>query len=65
MPKRGEQQGRFEMKNWKNGTIARGVQEFVGVPTGGESARFRFAIANNTGDDQLGIVERGPIGVDQ
>ena len=49
----------------KNRAIARGVQKFVGVPTCGQRASFRFAVADDAGDDQIRIVEGGAIGMDQ
>jgi len=33
------------------------------MPGGGRAVRFRFAIADNASDQQIGIVERGAIGV--
>src|SRR5258708_5348743 len=54
-----------EMEDWEHSPVARGVQEFVGVPTGGQCTRFRLAIADHTRNDQIGIVERGSIGVHQ
>ena len=54
-----------EMKDRKHRAVARGIEEFVGVPTGGERAGFRFAVADDAADDQVGIVEGGAIGVSQ
>ena len=54
-----------EMKDRKNRAIARGIQELVGVPTGGQRTGFRLAVADDAGDDQIRIVEGGAIGVDQ
>src|SRR5580693_20992 len=51
------------MKDRQNGAIARGIEEFVGMPTRGERAGFGFAIADDTGDDQIRIVERRAISV--
>jgi hypothetical protein len=33
------------------------IEELIGVPGGGERPGFRLAIANHTGDDEIGIVE--------
>ena len=33
------------------------IEKFVRVPTGGERAGLRFAIADDTGNEQLGIVK--------
>jgi len=49
----------------KNRAIARGVQKFVGVPTGGQRTSFRLAVADDAGDNQIRIVESGAIGVGQ
>jgi hypothetical protein len=54
-----------QMKDRKHRAIARRVQKFVGVPTGGERAGFRFAVAYDATDDQIRIVERRAIGVRQ
>ena len=54
-----------QMKDGKHRAVAGWIEEFVGMPTGGESAGFRFAVANNATDDQIGIVESGAIGVCQ
>ena len=54
-----------QMKDRKHRTITGRIEEFVGVPTGGERASFRFAIANNATDDQVRIVEGGAIGMSQ
>ena len=53
------------MKDRQNRAIARGIEKFIGVPTGGQRARFRLAVADDAGDDQIGIVESRAIGVDQ
>jgi hypothetical protein len=37
----------------KNRAIARGVQKFVGVPTGGQRTSFRIAVADDAGDREL------------
>ena len=54
-----------EMKDRKNRTIARGIEKLVGVPTRGQRARFRLAVADDAGHDQIRIVERRAIGMDQ
>ena len=54
-----------EMKDRQHRAVARRVQEFVGVPAGGQCAGFRLAVADDAGDDQIGIVEGGAIGVEQ
>ena len=41
------------------------VEEFVGVPAGRQRAGLRLAVADDAGDDQVGIVEGRAVGVDQ
>ncbi len=41
------------------------IQEFVGVPTGGQWTGFRFAVADYAARDQIRIVEHGSVGVHQ
>src|SRR5580704_6521722 len=47
----------IEMKDRKNCTIARRIEELVGVPARGERAGFRLAVADDAGDNQIRIVE--------
>ena len=54
-----------EMKDRQNRAIARRIEELVGVPAGGQRAGFRLAVADDAGDDQVGIVEGGAVGMDQ
>ena len=54
-----------EMQDRKHRAIARRVEKLVGMPAGGQRAGFRFAVADDAGDDQIGIVERRAIGVEQ
>ena len=54
-----------EMKDRKNRAVACWIQKLIGVPTRGKCARFRLAVADDAGDDQIRIVESGAIGVDQ
>jgi hypothetical protein len=49
----------FEMKDRKNRSIVRGVEKLVGVPARGQRARLRLAIADDAGDDEIGVVEQG------
>ena len=46
-----------EVKDGKDGAVANGVEEFVGVPGGGERTGLGFAVADAAGDDEVGIVE--------
>src|ERR1700730_9359907 len=53
------------MKDRKHRAVAGRVEEFVGVPTGSESAGFRFAVANDAPEYQIRIIEGGAIGMCQ
>jgi len=46
-----------EMKDGENGAVVNGVEKFVGVPGGGERASLGFTIADNYGDDEVGVIE--------
>ncbi len=50
----------IEVEDRQHGAVRDGVQKFVGLPRGRERACLRFAVAHHAGDDQTGIVERGP-----
>ena len=52
-----------EMEDGEHRAIGGGIEEFVGVPAGGERAGLRFAVADDAGDDEIGIVECRAIGV--
>ena len=41
------------------------IEELVAVPAGCEGSGLRLAVADDTGDDQVRVVERRPIGVAQ
>ncbi len=53
-----------EMEDRENGAVARGVEEFVGVPGGGAGAGLGFAIADDAAGEEVGVVEDRAIGVD-
>ena len=55
----------IEMKDRKNRAIARRIEKLVGVPTRGERARFRLAVADDAGHDQIRIVECRAICMDE
>ena len=46
-----------EVQDGQDRAVGGGVEEFVGVPGGGEGAGLGFAIADDAGDDQIGIIE--------
>src|SRR5579872_7540033 len=54
-----------QMEDRDHGAIARGVEKLVGMPARRERASLRFAVANHAECEQIGIVERGAIGVQQ
>ncbi len=51
------------MQNRQHRTIMHRIQKLVGVPGRREWPRFRFAVAHDTGDDQIRVVEGGAVGV--
>ena len=53
----------IEVQDRKHSSVGDRVEEFVGLPCGRQGARFRFAVADDAGDDQIGIVERSPEGM--
>ena len=54
-----------EMKDRKNRTIARGIEKLVGVPARSKCARFRLAVADDAGHDQIRIVEGRAVCMDE
>ena len=54
-----------EMEDRQDRAVFRGIQKFVGVPAGGARSGFGFAVADDAGDDQIGIVVRRAVGVEQ
>ena len=54
-----------QVEDRQHRAVARRVQEFVGVPARGQRASLGFAVADDTGDNQVRIVERGSISVGQ
>ena len=52
-----------EVEDGEDGAIGDGIEELVGVPGGGEGSGFGFTIADDAGDDQVGIVEDGAEGM--
>jgi hypothetical protein len=49
--------GVVQVQDRQHRPIALGIQEFVGVPAGGERARLGLAIADDARDDEIGVVE--------
>ena len=52
-----------KVQDRQHGTVVDRIEKPIGLPGGGQRTRFRFAVANNAGNDQIGIVKRGPKGV--
>ena len=48
----------IEVQDRQHGSVGNWVEQLVGLPGGRQGARFRFAVADDAGDDQIGIVER-------
>ena len=47
-----------EMQDRQHRAVGRRIEELVGMPRGGQRPGLRLAIADDAGDDQVGIVER-------
>src|SRR5664279_5131900 len=52
-----------EVQNRQHGSVSNWVEKLVGLPCSSQRTRFRFSVANDAGDDEFGIVERGPEGM--
>src|SRR5674476_396179 len=52
-----------EVQNRQHGSVSNWVEKLVGLPCSSQRTRFRFTVADNAGDDQTGIVERGSEGM--
>ena len=48
-----------EVQDRQHGAVGGGVEKLVGMPRRGERPRFRLAIADHAGDDEIRIVEDG------
>ena len=54
-----------EMQDRQHRAVGRRVEELVRVPARRQRAGLRLAVADDAGDDQIGIVERRAVGVRQ
>ena len=54
-----------EVEDRQDGAVTSGIEELVGVPAGSQRAGLGFAVADDAGDEQPGVVERRPVGVRQ
>src|SRR5215468_10125006 len=52
-----------EVKDGQNRPVPRWVEEFVGMPARRQRSGFRFAVADDAGNDQIAVVERRSVGV--
>ncbi len=50
-----------EVQDRQHRPIGHGVQELVGMPRGGERSGLRLTVADDAGDEQIGVVESGAI----
>ena len=51
------------MENGQHRTVKNGIEEFVGVPGGGQRAGLGLTVAHHTGGDQVGVVHYRAEGV--
>src|ERR1700690_1536043 len=49
-----------EIKDWKHRAVSGRIEKFVGMPRRGQRSGFRLAIADDTGDEKIGIIEHCP-----
>ena len=54
-----------QVQDRQHGAVACRVQELVRVPAGCQRSRLGLAIADDAGDQQIGVVEGGAVGVRQ
>src|SRR6185437_2022497 len=54
-----------EMQDGEHGAVGGRIEKLVRVPARGESAGLRFAIADDAGDDEAGIVEGRAVCMDK
>ncbi len=53
----------IEVQDRQHGAVGDRIEKLVGLPGGRQRAGLRLAVADDTGDDQPRVVERGPEGV--
>ena len=49
-----------EVQDGQHGAVGDGIEKFIGLPRCRQRPGFRLAIADNAGDDEVGIVEHCP-----
>ena len=52
-----------QVEDREHAAVSGRIEELVAVPAGGERSGLRLAVADDAGDDQVRVVERGPVGV--
>jgi hypothetical protein len=52
-----------QVQDRQHGAVANRIEQFVGLPSGCQRAGFRLSIADDAGNDQIGIVECGSEGM--
>src|SRR5271157_2235626 len=50
----------IEVQDRQHCSVSNWVKKLVGLPCGRQRTCFRFTVADDAGDDKIGIVERGP-----
>ena len=50
----------IEMQDGQYRAVGDRIEKFIGLPGGRQGPRLRLAIADDTGDDQIGIVQYRP-----
>ncbi|MGX1246957.1 hypothetical protein RKD46_008061 [Streptomyces pseudovenezuelae] len=54
-----------EVQDRQDRSVVHGVEELVGVPGRGQRAGLRLAVPDHAGDEEVRVVEGGPVGVRQ
>ncbi len=49
-----------KMEDWQHRSVGGRIEKFVGMPRRGQRCGLRLAIADDAGDDEIGIVEHSP-----
>ena len=52
-----------QMQDWQHHAVLGGVHELVGMPARRERSGLRLTVADDRGDEQVRVVERGAVGV--
>jgi hypothetical protein len=52
-----------QVEDRQDGSVGLRVEELVRVPAGGERAGLRFAVPDDAAHDEVGVVERGAVGM--